>query len=206
MDFLAGLIQIEGHLTSSFALFDAGNADVGGEHLGHPGAEVYESIEHELEELGLPQFEDLLESLSATAAAGGDAAAMHGLHTQILASTETAWQKAGAEEPADAFAAFRHIVLKAGDEWAEGVVDGAIVNLHEYQDAWGFIEAVRARAGALAQSQDPNVAAAAQATLAALADLAPALPGVQPEGAIGGDAALFAATAARIELAAFKVK
>lgn len=206
VDFLANLLQVEGHLTSGFALLEAGDGLDSTAHMGHPAAEVYEALEHELEELGLPQFEDLLEDLSTAAAEGKDAATLQDLHARILTQTEAAWQAASADEPADAFKAIQHVVLKAGTEWSEGVVDGAIVELHEYQDAWGFIQAARAHAAVLAKSGDANVAAAAEATLTALADLDEALPAVLPEGAIGGDSSLFAATAARIELAAFKVK
>lgn len=206
VDFLAGLLQIDGHLTTAFALVEAGHAEHGFDHLAHPLAEVYESLEHELEELGQPQFEELLEDLVAEAQAGADTAALQARHAEITARTEAAWQAAAADEPADAFAAIRHLILKAGDEWSEGVAQGQIAELHEYQDAWGFIQAARARATALAASPDAKVAAAAQATVAALDTLTQALPEVLPTGAITGDPSLFAAAAATVELAAYKVK
>lgn len=206
VDFLAGLMQVEGHLATAFALVAAGETENGQAHMGHPMAEVYEALEHELEDLGQPQFEDLLEQLVEVASAGADTAALEALHQDILARTAAAWQAAASDEPADAFAALRHLVLKAGDEWAEGVAEGQIAELHEYQDAWGFMQIARSHAAELASSSDANVKAAAEATLAALAELDEALPAVLPTGTIGGDPALFAAAAAKIELAAFKVK
>jgi hypothetical protein len=124
----------------------------------------------------------------------------------ILTAVAQARDAAVASDPKDDFMAISHLIRKAGDEWSEGVVEGGINELHEYQDAWGFVQAARARASALATSPDTTVKAAAEASLAALAELAPALPGVTPEGPIGGESALFASAAAKIELAAFKVK
>ncbi len=42
----------------------------------------------------------------------------------------------------------------------QGVVDGAIGELHEYQDSWGFVQAARCRASQLAGSADPAIATA----------------------------------------------
>lgn len=206
VDFLAGLLQVEGHLATAFALVAAGEGENGIAHMGHPMAEVYESLEHPLQDLGQPPFEDLLERLVDEAAAGAAPVALGDIHAEILARTSAAWDAATAGEPHDAFDAIRHLVLKAGEEWGEGVVSGKVAELHEYQDAWGFVNAARMRALTLSQSPDAAVAAAATATIAALDELAPALPSVLPEAAIGGDTALFAAAAAKIELAAFKVK
>jgi hypothetical protein len=206
VDFLSGLMQIDGHLATAFALIDAGQAEQGFAHLAHPMAEVYEALEHELDDLGQPQFEDLLEGLVDAAIDGAGPEALLALQGDISARIEAAWQAAAANEPADGFAALRHLILKAGDEWSEGVAEGQIRELTEYQDAWGFLQAARARATLLATSPDSAVKSAAEATLVALDDLGQALPEVLPTGTIGGDAALFAAAAARIELAAYKVK
>ena len=206
VDLLAGLLQIEGHLATGFALWADGDHDNGQAHMGHPKAEVYESLEHELDELGQPQFEDRLEALVDAAVDGKDQATLDGIRAEILTAIASARAAAVAKDPHDDFTALVHLIRKAGDEWAEGVVEGNIANLHEYQDAWGFVQAARVRATELVANPDAAVKSAAEATLAALDSLAPALPAVAPAGAIDGDAGLFAAAAARIELAAFKVK
>jgi len=206
VDFLTGLMQVEGHLAAAFALIGAGEAENAQAHRGHPMAEVYQSLGSRLADLGQPQFDDKLKRLVEAASTGADTATLEALRQDILASTAAAWQAAAAEEPADAFAAIRQLVLQAGGEWSGAVADGQIRELREYQDAWGFVQAARARASELATSADPNVKSAAEATLAVLAELDLALPAVQPTAAVGGDAALFASAAARIELAAFRVK
>lgn len=206
VDFLAGLLQIEGHLNTGFTLWAANETMDGQAHMGHPLAEVYDSIAHELDELGQPQFADKLAAMVEMAAAGGDQASLEAIRTEVLAAIGTARDAAVIGDRRDDFTAIVHLIRKAGDEWSEGVVDGAIGELHEYQDAWGFVQAARDRASQLAGSADPAIATAATETLAALDTLAPALPAVIPPAAIGGDPSLFAAAAARIELAAFKVK
>ena len=206
VDLLAGLLQIEGHLATGFALWADGDHDNGQAHMGHPKAEVYEVIELTLADLGQPQFEGELEELVDAAANGKDQATLDGIRAEILAAVAAARSAAVAKDPHDDFTALVLLIRKAGDEWAKGVVAGSIANLHEYQDAWGFVQAARARATDLAASPDANVKAAADAALAALDSLAPALPAVTPAGVVDGDAGLFAAAAARIELAAYKVK
>ncbi|OZA11534.1 MAG: hypothetical protein B7Y02_08650 [Rhodobacterales bacterium 17-64-5] len=206
VDFLASLLQIEGHLATGFALWKSGEADNGQAHMGHPGAEVYESIEGTLGDLGLPQFEDKLDMLVKAAASGAPDADLDALHGEILTSIATARGTAVAGDPKDDFTAIVHLIRKAGDEWGEGVTDGALAELHEYQDAWGFVEAAKARATVLSASETPEIKAAATAALAALDELAPALPGVLPTGTIGGDPSYFAVAAAKIELAASQVK
>lgn len=203
VDFLAGLLQIEGHLATAFALFAEGDQMNGQAHLGHPRAEVYDGLEQELATLGQPQFEDALDRLLDAATNGQD---VTDLRAQVQTAITTARAAAVAHDPRDDFTALVHLIRKAGTEWSEGVQDGKLANLHEYQDAWGFVQAARARATDLATSPDAATKSAALATLAALDDIAPALPAVTPTGPIGGDAAMFAAAAARIELAAFKVK
>lgn len=206
VDFLAGLLQIEGHLASGFALWQSGEKENGQAHMGHPKAEVYEAIEGTLAELGQPQFEAQLEQLVDAAANGAADEALNALHAEILTQIGVARETAVAADPKDDFTAIVHLIRKAGDEWGEGVKDGALVELHEYQDAWGFVQAARDRATVLSASAEPAIKAAAEATLAALDELSPALPAVLPTGPVEGDAGYFAAAAAKIELAAFKVK
>ena len=206
VDFLAGLLQVEGHLATGFALLAEGDQLDGQAHLGHPRAEVYESLEQGLETLGQPQFEGALDSLLDAATNGQNAAALADLRAQVQTAITNARVAAIARDPRDDFTAIVHLIRKAGAEWSEGVKDGKLAELHEYQDAWGFVQAARARATDLSASPDAATKGAALATLAALDEIAPALPAVTPTSPIPGDPSLFAVAAARIELAAYKVK
>jgi hypothetical protein len=109
----------------------------------------------------------------------------------------------GAHDQLLALAALTRI---AADEYDVAVADdGSIENLHEYQDSSGFLRPVETEAGQLAESDDPEVAEAAEkileqvrATGAAYGDLAGAnVPSPEPSVLYGA--------AARMELAALAV-
>jgi hypothetical protein len=204
-DLLNAFAQIEGHLSTAMALFAAGDSHGEHPHFGHPKAEIYEPIEHKLEEKGLPGFEAELEALAAAAAEGKPAAEVEAAHAAVLARIEAA-RATLAASPKSQLTAVMLLVRKAAEEYGEGVKDGTVAELHEYQDAWGFVQAAGAAVDRLAASEDAAVKEAAAKARAALDELAPALPGVVPEGKIAGDAGLLSAAAAKIELAAYGLK
>jgi hypothetical protein len=206
VDLLNGLMQIEGHLASGLALWASGDHNNGQAHMGHPHAEVYDGLAPTLQQMGVPPFISALDGLLDAAASGADQASLDALYAEIHAQISAIRQTAVTHDPRDDFTAIVAVIAKAGVEWSNAVSDGQIHDLHEYQDAWGFVQAVEARLSDLAQSPDAAIQSAAQLALAALAELAPALPGVTPGATIQGDPSLFAAAAAKIELAAFKVK
>lgn len=94
----------------------------------------------------------------------------------------------------------------AAEEYGEGIVDGRVAELHEYQDAWGFLEAAKAELAGFASEEEPEVAEAAAAMRADLAVLEPAFPGLVPEDGIETDASLIHGAAARMEIAARRVE
>lgn len=111
------------------------------------------------------------------------------------------------DDPAGRFAAMTAVLRTAGEEYAVGVRDGAIANLHEYQDAQGFVQAVRADAGALTQSRNAAVAGAATDVLTALVETDSAFLGLSPEGGLPANgAAILHGAAARVELAGLSVQ
>lgn len=92
----------------------------------------------------------------------------------------------------------------AAADYAGGVEAGAVVLDHEYRDAWGFVETVRARAQALAADPDADVAAAGVAVLAQLDPLAPLFPDLTAT-ATSGDPAMIAVAAAWVEIIALRL-
>lgn len=206
VDFLANLLQIEGHLTSGFALWAAGDHDNGQAHMGHPYAEVYPAIEAKLVELKAAPFEDELEALVDAAANGKPQADLDTLRAAIQSKIDAARKAADDGEVKDGFTAIVMLLRKAGTEFGGGVKAGKVEDLHEYQDAWGFVQAAKVQADLLAQSADPVVKAAAETTQRTLAELDPTLTSVSPTEPLPGEESWFAAAAAKIELAAYKVK
>ena len=85
------------------------------------------------------------------------------------------------------------------------MTNGAIAELHEYQDAWGFLQTARALAAHMAGEADAAEKSFGETALAAIDDTAPGFPSIAPESAFGGDASLIHVAAAKVELAAYKL-
>ncbi|MCU9848450.1 hypothetical protein OEZ60_10555 [Defluviimonas sp. WL0024] len=98
------------------------------------------------------------------------------------------------------------LVRTAAEQYHEGVAGGAVTELHEYQDAWGFAQVGRAMADHMAAESDDSEKAFGKKALAALDEIAAALLGVSPKGQSLGDAGMVLAAAAKIELAAYRLK
>ena len=192
---LTGLSLVEGHLRSGM---DAEDAEGSAMHMAHPGEELLEDLAPLLEAQGLPGLDAEIEAMEH-ASHGGDPQAASDAALARIGEIRTAL---GAS-PAQRFEAMTAVLRQAAEEYGEGVSDGAVANLDEYQDARGFVAAIRAEAKGLAGSEDPGVADAAGDVLAALAETDAAFPGVSPRGGLPADGAeLLHGAAARIELAA----
>lgn len=203
-EFLTELALIEGHLRVGFALYAAGRADLAVTHMKHPQDEIYSTLEPELAEYGASGFAEELTALATSVEAQKPLAEVDAAYLAVIAKI-TAARTAKDMAPRDTLDAIIAATRVAADEYAIGVVDGKIVNLHEYQDAWGFIETAKVMADGLITSADPTVSAAATEVRKALEDTAIAFDGLVPE-AIEGQATVIIAAAGAIELAAFKVK
>ena len=78
--------------------------------------------------------------------------------------------------------------------------DGAIGNLHEYQDAWGFTQAAAKWARSSAYANDERATAVAGQLQAIIDELQPLWPSLNPDGAMEGDAAQLFGAAGRVEV------
>ncbi len=199
---LTGLSLIEGHLRAGIALYRAGAADMAKTHMKHPKAEIYTDLEPLLGDDG---FAPELATLAEAVEGGSDVATADAAFDAVLEKIVYARSENHAS-PRALFDAMMATMRVAADEYAIGVTDGAISNMHEYQDAWGFAHATRELAQSLTTSDDATVAAAAQKTLVALAETEAVFDGIAPEGTLNGDASALYGAAARIELAALSVK
>ena len=202
--YLPMLLLIEGHLQVGVALYREGKGDLAITHMKHPKDEIYSDLEVELTEYGAAGFADELASLAEAVETGKPVAEVETAFAAVLAKVGDAKTK-GDNEPRDVFEAIVSTVRIAADEFAIGIIDGKVANLHEYQDAWGFIYASKDSATRLAASADPDVKAAAEKTLVALAEAETAFNGLVPD-AVEGNAFILQSAAAKIELAASRIK
>ncbi|MGB3315798.1 MAG: hypothetical protein WBB85_15430 [Albidovulum sp.] len=205
VELLTDLGLIEGHLRAGITLYQAGLADQAITHMKHPQHEIYTELEAHLDQFGAPGFADELTALASAVESGAPVGDAEAAFSAVLIKIEEARDHAHAGEAGEA-ASVLGLVRIAAEEYHIGIVDGAVSNLHEYQDAWGFVQVARAVAEHMADEDDEAENAFGEKALAALAETDAALPGVSPEGKPLGDAGMLLAAAAKIELAAYALK
>jgi hypothetical protein len=193
---LTALGLMEGHLRAGSALYQAGHSDMALTHKKHPSEEIYTDLEPMLEAVGAPEFEDELAAMADAVSAGASPEIVAAAEAQVLASIETARQAAGAT-PAELAESIETLVRTAAEEYGIGIVDGQVSNLHEYQDAWGFMQVARSQTEVLAAAA-PEVA---QAITEALAPTEALFPELVPAGGVDGNASVLQGAAARVEIA-----
>lgn len=136
--YLHQLGQVSGHLVAFIELYRAQAYDQAMSHAKHPSDEIYADLEPAFEARDARGFAAELSALVAAAEERGDVESAYGILKEAIASNEP---------PADARArigAAAALVATAAEEFAEGVDEnGAVVNPHEYQDAYGFLHAAR---------------------------------------------------------------
>ena len=94
------------------------------------------------------------------------------------------------------------MIRTAGEEYALGVENGKLINLHEYQDAYGFTQIAKRRLEQLPEATRKESADTVKQVEGYLDELADLWPSIAPEGYVDGDASKLYGAAARIEIAA----
>lgn len=203
-DYLAALGLIEGHLRAALALTEAEQQEMARTHAKHPGDEIYGDLRPGLDAHGAAPFDAELETLADALGSGAPLAEVRAAHAVVVERIAEAREHAagGASARLDAAVQLARI---AAEEYQIGVQDGEIANLHEYQDAWGFLQIARDELGQVADGGDQAAAYAAEQMLTQLGTTDPLFPAIVPEGRIEADPSLLWGAAARMEIAALKV-
>lgn len=189
--YLTHLALIRGHLHVGVELYRGGYFDHAAMHMKHPGDELYADLIPVFERADLVGFGDELLALSDAVIGQGDVAVVEAAHEQVLAAIAVA-ERDGVmltSTPAINLSIVEGLVREAADEYAIGVVDGAVVNVHEYQDSYGFTRI----AGALLRTTLGDVSASADTralanrALFALDGMDNLWPVLVPQGGLEGD-------------------
>jgi hypothetical protein len=180
----ATLEMMKGHLIAALENSTRGHTPLAQAHAAHPLHEEYRELpdtlakEHPALDRQLQEALTRLQQGLGSQATGGDVA------QQVEATSQLLDQAAGALIPAETrrTPAFHAGVLSAlldeiAEEYAEAVQDGKVVNLAEYQDAFGFLQRARALREPLATRLPAEERARLQALWTALEE---AMPGVMP--------------------------
>ncbi len=199
--YLGQLDLINGHLLVGMNLYQQGAIDAAKSHMKHPGDELYSGLQAAFDSRGLPGFAEQLQALNE-AVKHADAQQVDQAYAQLQTAILAHEQAAG--QPTSASVLLQratHLLRTAADEYALGVVGGKVVNVHEYQDAWGFTNEAKALLQAYTGTD-----ADAQDAIAKVSDLLAGLqslwPGLTPPKQISGDASKLYGTAARVEFIA----
>ncbi|MEM8771111.1 MAG: hypothetical protein AAGD92_05610 [Pseudomonadota bacterium] len=194
--YLHQLGLIRGHLIAFLELYRAGAYDMALKHVKHPGDEIYADLESALAAREMPGFAGELAALSEAATSRSET--MEAAYDDVITAVQGHGPGAG---PRETLLAVSKIAETAADEFYIGVdYNGAVIEPHEYQDAYGFLTAVREMLSEL--STDDINASEAVAVAHEQLDLAlDAFDGLVAETTQGEASAIYGA-AARIEIAA----
>lgn len=200
VEYLTQLGLIRGHLRVGLALYRRGEEALAKTHMKHPGDELYAGLSPEFERRGGTGFGDELERLARAVETDATLADVEAAYAALLDRIAAAERLVGFDDARDGAQdahVIRGLLHHAREEYAVGVRDGRIADLHEYQDAWGFAQTALDRANAARRNTATrNRWAAVTAELEALA---PLWPDIVSGGAIPDVAEPFAAVLATLE-------
>lgn len=190
--YLTQLGLIRGHLLVGVALYREGARDHAATHMKHPEDELYAALAPAFAARGVPGFDDALGALADAVESGAPVSAVTAAHERVITDIAAAEQGGLTLETTAALElnVAQALVAEAAEEYAIGVVDGVVVNVHEYQDAYGFTRiAVQMLSRVPAHpTAGPQARIDAQRALAGLSRLDGLWPSLVAEGEIGTSA------------------
>ncbi|CAB0150218.1 hypothetical protein PSI9734_00779 [Pseudidiomarina piscicola] len=198
--YLAHLGLIRGHLYVGKKLYDEGHLTMAKTHMKHPEDELYAALIPAFTARQVPGFGAKLSNLADAVNGELGEAAVNAAYKDLMTAITTA--EAVTEKSVKAvLMSLSTMLLTAAEEYDLGVEQGTVVNVHEFQDAYGFTQIAHARINELSAAQREQNSDAIAEVEALLKDLPNLWPTITPEGVVEGDSSTLYATAARIELA-----
>jgi hypothetical protein len=185
----SALAQMRGHLIVARELAAAGDEEGALAHAGHPASELLPAVASDLAEHG-GDATALETALGATVAAvdqGGDATALDaalGAANEQIDAAERSLVGDRASDPAYVGSVIASLLGTAAHEYEEGVADGEVRLLIEYQDAYGFVQEARRLYGTIETAVEAASAEEAAEIDEALGTLEASLPSPTPPGSL----------------------
>lgn len=194
---------IEGHLRAGMALYEAGDLEAARTHMGHPIKEKYGAVAEAAEASGHGRLRAEIVALADAADAGAEMAALTPLFETVRATIE---EMRAAQPVRTQVAGLIALMRIAGDEYGAALTDGRIEDLHEYQDSWGFLRVVAVELDEMAAGADADAAAVAARMRENLAATDAIYGDLQGQGDFEPAPSVIFGAAARMELAAARLK
>lgn len=153
-DYAIKLSLIEGHLWVANELVIQGHLTMGSKHSKHPAQEVYKELTPLFKKINSIGFADELQRM-ATHLNDEEIEEFRSVYLEVVSAIKAIY-------PLMALTVAQELEISVGLleqarlEYAVGVLDGDVLDLQEYQDAWGFTNIAEKRLRSLegkAQSQ-----------------------------------------------------
>lgn len=207
IEFLTQLGLMRGHLYVGYSLYKQGHIEHAKTHMKHPKSELYANLAPALKVRNANGFANELEQLSA--AVGGE---------KKIATVTDAYERLDAaiakheslvltesKSVANQLKLASALLRVAGEEYAIAVVDGKMMNTHEYQDALGFTHVAEIIINGAKSTGVEELAAVAKASRL-VAELKHMWPGLIPPDTLNKKSSELYGTAAKVELLALGVE
>lgn len=201
--YLTQLGLMRGHLLVGLELYRKGHIEHARTHMKHPKSELYAELVPAFEARGSSGFGEQLSALTAAVESDDSAPeTVEGAYSDVLAGIAAAEATVGEVTPVEQLQVVVNLLRTAAEEYGIGVVDGKVVNGHEYQDAFGFTQTAEAMVNNIDPGDDAELAAGLKTIDAHIQELfdAGAWPAVMPPDTLDVDASLLFGNAARIEI------
>lgn len=202
--FLTRLGLIRGHLLVGYELYKQGQVDMAITHMKHPRDELYAGLVPSIEYRGGKRFDDALGNLADKVVGKASQDEVDDAYEQLEAGIKAA-EAVVKPDLKNTLQSLKDLIRTAGEEYALGVENGKLINLHEYQDAYGFTQIAKRRLEQLPKATRKESADTVKQVEGYLDELADLWPSIAPKGDVDGDASKLYGAAARIEIAALGI-
>jgi hypothetical protein len=176
--YLTALEVIRAHYLAGLAAYAAGEVESGAEMFAHARSEIYVDLEPALTNLGVNEFDDLMQSTGDLANSNAPPAEVEAAAKSVFAALDGAAAKApGPSTVKDITTVFADLMDRAALQYAR-----AKRNTDEtdaYLDGYGLFQAAKIKSAIVLPSLDASNPDAASAARAALAALAAAYPSIE---------------------------
>lgn len=144
--YLTQLGLLRGHLLVGYELYQRSLPEMSETHMKHPSEELYADLIPAFESRGCEGFADELSDLARVVSDRETGEVVTSSYTSLSESIGRCEAVAERESRDVVMQVISNLLTNALLEYEIGVVDGAINNVHEYQDAWGFTQVANAYA------------------------------------------------------------
>ena len=138
--YLTQLGLLRGHLRVGYELYQLSQPEMAETHMKHPSEELYADLIPAFNRRGCDGFAGELSELARVVSARESSEVVTSRYESLATSIGRCEAVAEREDRFVVSRVVSNLLANALLEYEIGVVDGAINNAHEYQDAWGFTQ------------------------------------------------------------------